>query len=269
MSYPHRPAAHDAAHGQRLAASTTPFASALRARLPDVQPQRPRALTRRYDAAWLTSAGEVESSTRVAPATALFEEAFSAMARGALVATEAGLIAVEDIVPGMRALTAEGRTETITWVGSMTLYPDSSGESESTLTRITAEAFGANRPLPDLLLGPRARLLLRDARCRAVADSDTTYVPARAFVDGVSVIELRPTVPVNVYHLVLERHSSLRVMGMDVESYHPGTGIEAMVEPRMLALFAALFPHLARLADFGEQAHPRLTRFEVERLMEG
>ncbi|MDP1668258.1 Hint domain-containing protein [Phaeovulum sp.] len=267
MSYPLRPVADFAAQGQRLVTLASPARLPL-AEPPDRLPQRARALTRRYEASWLTASGEVESSTRIAPATALFEEAFSALARGSLVATEAGPVAVEDLQPGMRALTAEGGSETITWIGSMTLYPGTTGEGESTLTRITAEAFGANRPMPDLVLGPRARLLLRDARCRAVAGSDAAYVPARAFVDGVSVIELRPAVPVATYHLVLERQSSLRVMGMEVESYHPGTGIEAMVEPRMLALFVAFFPHLARLADFGTLAHPRLTRFEVERLIE-
>ena len=268
MSYPHRPAASLAVQGQRPVASSLSTRKLL-APLPDARPQQARALTRRYEAAWLTAAGDVESSTRIAPATALFEEAFSALARGALVATEAGPVAVEDLVPGMRALTAEGRAETITWIGSMTIYPNAAGESDGTLTRITAEAFGANRPIHDLVLGPRARLLLRDARCRAVAGSDTAYVPARAVVDGVSVIELRPVVPINLFHLVLARQSSLRVMGMEVESYHPGTGIEAMVEPRMLALFSAFFPQLARLADFGPHAHPRLTRFEVEQLLEG
>ncbi|MBW6506418.1 MAG: Hint domain-containing protein [Rhodobacteraceae bacterium] len=267
MSYPHRPTATFAVQGQRLAAGSLSTRE-LQAPPRNARPQQPRALTRRYEAAWLNASGDAESSTRIAPATALFEEAFSAMARGALVATEAGPVAVEDLVPGMRALTAEGRAETITWIGSMTLYPNAEGESDATLTRITAEAFGANRPVHDLVLGPRARLLLRDARCRSVAGSDAAYVPARAFVDGVSVIELRPVVPINVFHLVLQRQSSLRVTGMEMESYHPGTGIEAMVEPRMLALFSALFPQLARLADFGPHAHPRLTRFEVEQLLD-
>ncbi|WP_372840773.1 Hint domain-containing protein [Phaeovulum sp.] len=252
-------------HGAHFSA-----ARQLRAPSPDEAPQRARALTRRYEATWLTDSGEVQSSTRIAPATALFEEAFSAMARGTLITTDAGPVAVEDLVPGMRAITGEGRAETITWIGSLTLYPDPQGRgiAESMLTRITAEAFGASRPMPDLVLGPRARLLLRDARCRAISGSDTVYVPARAFIDGVSVIELRTVTPVVAYHVVLKQHASLRVMGMEVESYHPGTGIEAMVEPRLLALFAACFPHIQQLSDFGPEAHPRMTRFELEHLLE-
>jgi hypothetical protein len=37
-----------------------------------------------------------------------------------------------------------------------------------------------------------------------------------------------------------------------------------MIAPRMLSLFAALFPQMPTLAGFGPLAHPRLTRFEVE-----
>ena len=270
MSYPHRVAA-----GHPAAAETvTSSATALRRRaVPDLakpEPARLRApLTRRYEASWLTPSGDVDGSIRIAPAIHLFEEAFSALARGSVVMTEDGPVAIEDIQPGMRALTADGRSERVTWVGSMMIYPGAAtadAEEQVTLTRITAEAFGTGRPMPDLVLGPRARLCLRDPRLMRVAGVERAYVPARAFVDGVSVIEVRPVAPVSVYHLVLERQGALRVAGLEVESYHPGEGIEEMIEPRMLSLFAAQFPQIERLSDFGPCDAPRLTRFEVESL---
>lgn len=226
---------------------------------------RAMPLTRRYEASWLGANGEILETTRLAPATPLFEEAFSALARGSVVQTREGPVAVEDLVPGMRALTGEGRAEVITWIGSMVLYPHAAqGEEEAvTLTRITAEAFGHGRPVPDLVLGPRARLCLRDPRLRAAVGLEAAYVPARAFLDGVSVIEVVPVAPVTVYHLVLEHHGSLKVAGLEVESYHPGEGVEQMIDPRMLSLFEAQFPQVERLADFGPLAHPRLTRFEA------
>lgn len=231
---------------------------------------RPRApMTRRYEASWLTPSGEIDSSTRIAPAIPLFEEAFSALARGSVVMTEDGPVAVEDIQPGMRALTADGRAETVTWVGSIVIYPGMSSGNEAeqvTLTRITADAFGHGRPMPDLVLGPRARLCLRDPRLMRVAGVERAFVPARGFLDGVSVIEVTPVAPVTAYHLVLERQGALRVAGLEVESYHPGEGVEGMIEPRMLSLFLAQFPQIERLEDFGPMAAPRLTRFEVESL---
>ena len=194
-------------------------------------------LTRRYEAAWLTPNGLIENSTRLAPATPLFEEAFSALARGAVIATEEGPVAVEDLVPGMRALTAEGRVETITWIGSMMLYPGAGAEEGEavSLTRITSDALGVGRPSPDLLLGARARICLRDARLRRATGLEAAYVPARAFIDGVSVIEVTPVAPVTVYHVVLARQGSLRVAGLEVE-WARGDGRAADAQPLRRAL---------------------------------
>jgi len=268
MSISHRLAA-----GQALPAARTETLSEPLPRkvpVPAAKTVRAMPLTRRYEACWLAPDGGILDSTRLAPATPLFEEAFSALARGSVIATEAGPVAVEDLAPGMRAITAEGRAETITWIGAMMIYPGAENgrevEEQVTLTRITAEAFGAGKPLPDVVLGPRARLCLRDPRLKRLTGLDAAYVPARAFIDGVSVIEVTPAAPVMVYHVVLERHGSLKVAGLDVEAFHPGEGIERMIDPRMLSLFEAQFPQLGRLSEFGPLAHPRLTRFEVESL---
>jgi hypothetical protein len=230
---------------------------------------RPKALMRRYNTLWLSASGDIEDSTRIAPATPLFEEAFSALARGSVLQTEEGRIAIEDIVPGMRVLTAEGEAVRVMWIGSMMVYSGAVAEGLDPvkLTRFTADAMGHGRPMQDVILGPRARLLLRDQRCAAFTQSATAYVPARSYLDGVSVIEVTPAAPICVFHLALERHGTLRVGGLEVESYHPGTGLEAMMEPRMLSLFKDLFPHVSGLEGFGEAAHQRLTKFEVDQLI--
>ncbi|ETE52885.1 type I secretion protein, partial [Rhodobacter capsulatus Y262] len=199
---------------------------------------RAMPLTRRYQSCWLTPEGAVQTSTRLAPATPLFEEAFSALARGSVLMTEDGPVAIEDLQPGQSVLTAEGRAERVCWIGSMVIYPGAETgrdlEEQVSLTRITAEAFGAGRPALDLVLGPRARLCLRDPRLRRVSGLEAAYVPARAFLDGISVIEVTPSAPVTVYHVVLEQHGSLRVAGLEVEAFHPGEGVERMIDPRML-----------------------------------
>jgi hypothetical protein len=229
---------------------------------------RPKALTRRFETMWLNERGEVEDSLRIAPATVLFEEAFSALARGAILHTEAGRIAVEDLVPGMRVITSEGGARTVTWIGSMQVYPTThEGQDPVTLTRFTADALGHAKPMQDLILGPRARVLLRDVRCRNYTGEPTAYVPARAFIDGVSVIEVTPASPVTVFHIALERQATLKIGGMEVESYHPGQNIETMMEPRMFSLFKDLFQHVKCLSDFGPLAHERLTKFEVDAIL--
>jgi len=229
-------------------------------------PTKPTRLTRRYEIAYLSEDGTVECATRVAPAVPEIEEAFSAFARGTVIATTDGPVAIEDVVPGMTALTAEGRSERILWVGSMTLFPNCSipGVSPAKMTRITADAFGVGRPMPDLVLGPRARILLRDARSRMATGVASSYAPARCFMDGVSIIEVTPVAPVCVFHVMLERHGSIRAAGLEVESFHPGGDLGERFDAELTSEFLGLFPHLRSFAEFGAMAHPRLSVREVE-----
>ncbi len=232
-----------------------------------VAPMQIRAplVTRRFDISWLNSAGEVDAATRIAPAAPDFEEAAAAFARGTLIATQGGPVAVEDLVPGMIAATAEGRMEPIMWIGSINLFAPRGNDDAApvTLTRITAESFGMARPMTDVVLGPRARLLLRDARCRPFAHSDTAFAPARAFVDGISVIEVRPAAPVTMFHIALRRHGTLRAAGLEVEAFHPGPARAELTDPQLAGYYLSLFPHITTLGDFGPMIHPRLSSADV------
>lgn len=224
-------------------------------------PVRAPLLTRRYELSWLTATGTVETASRIAPATPEFEETSAAFARGTVIATECGNVAVEDLAPGMQIVTAEGRLETLVWIGSINLFaPRILPEAQPvTLTRVTTEAFGMGRPIPDLVLGPRARLLMRDSRCRVLVGAELAYAPARGFVDGISVIEVRPLAAVTMYHLALRRHATLRAAGLEVEAYHPGSHRSDFADAQMAGIFLSLFPHLNSLAEFGPLAHPRIS----------
>jgi hypothetical protein len=231
-------------------------------------------LTRRYDVSVLTPGGDIDSFTRVAPATPMFEDAFAALARGTLVATSRGPVAVEDLAPGTTVETVSAGPQPLLWVGSMTVYPErresllgnERGGEGGSLTRLAADAFGYGRPAPDLVLGPRARLLYRASGCRDLVGADEVVAPAHAFVDGVGAIQLRPMTPVRVYHLGLPGQHILRANGMEVESYHPGPSPEMMMTPDTLDLFLSLFPHVEGPQGFGPMSVPRLTAFELDRI---
>ena len=81
-----------------------------------------------------------------------------------------------------------------------------------------------------------------------------------------NTIRITPPRPVTVYHLCLDRHASIKVSGMDMESFHPGLGLEQRMGPNMLALFLSLFPHIRSLDDFGPLAYPRATRDTLDSL---
>ncbi|PRY21826.1 Hint domain-containing protein [Aliiruegeria haliotis] len=249
-------------------AGETP-ATADRTVRPDRQTQRVQSLTRRYEVLYLNALGDVEDMTRVAPATPVFEDAFAALARGTLISTVHGPVAVEDLLPGTLVDTVENGPQMLLWVGSMTVYPETAevqGGEAARLTRLATDAFGLGRPMPDLMLGPRARVLYRNSRCVELLGTNQAFAPARGFVDGVSVIEVAPVSPVRVFHLGFRGQQILLANGMEVESYHPGSQIEAVMDRNSRDLFLSLFPHVSGLEDFGPMHTPRLTAFELENL---
>ncbi|WP_074256657.1 Hint domain-containing protein [Vannielia litorea] len=229
-------------------------------------------LTRRFEVSYLAPNGDIREFQRVAPATPLFEDAFSTLGRGALISTTEGLVAVEDLLPGMLVETLQG-PKPLLWIGSMTVFPDSGelaarapGHEPQKMLRISTDTFGFGRPVHDLMLGPRARLLYRSSCCMEAVGTDEAFAPARAFVDGVNVVEISPLSPQRVWQLCFDGQQSYFAHGVDVESFHPGPKSEALHDREMAALFLALFPHVERFEDFGPMEVPRLTAFELENL---
>ncbi|MEH6835914.1 MULTISPECIES: Hint domain-containing protein [Falsihalocynthiibacter] len=222
------------------------------------RPLRAMPLMRKYEVAHLNSFGDVEEFSQIAPSLPIFEDAFAAIARGSLFSTEAGLTAVEDLLPGMRLQTTENGFQTLLWIGSTTLVPDSlagaRGQSPEMgfLTRIAADSFGLGRPMPDLILGPKARLTVRHRTKGQV------LAPVATMQNGETVFSVTPFTPVRVYHLAFETHQILRVNGLEIESYHPGNSAEMSLSREMLPLFMGLFPHCETVDDFGTLCLPRI-----------
>jgi hypothetical protein len=246
--------------------ATPPLAATpLRRGVVPVSAPQKMPVMRRYEVLSLTAQGDVDSSRHVAPATPQFEAAFSAFARGTLIATTQGLCAIEDLLPGMQIDTVEFGPRPVMWIGSMTILPDAPVEQpdQTRMTRIMADTFGMGRPMADVMAGPGARLLHRPAALRELkgtgARSGQVFTPAADFEDGMSTIRITPARPVTVYHLCLDRHASIKVSGLEMESFHPGLGMEQRMGPNMLSLFLSLFPHIRSLDDFGPLAYPRAT----------
>lgn len=205
-------------------------------------------LTERVQLSWLSpDTGEVEEAVRAIPAMRLFTQAFGAFARGGLVPTPGGPVAVEDLIPGDRVVTTEGPMALL-WKGARTLARPRSGGAS--VYRIPADALGLGRPMPDLMLGPSARIASRRT------DSGPTFVPVSSMPDSMAVIAITPISPVQTFHLAFARHLSFTINGVEVESHHPGR-IDAHVGQETQELYLSLFPHLRGMGDFGPLRLPR------------
>lgn len=219
----------------------------------------PRAM-RKFQIGYLRPDGTPDWTEQIAPATPLFDSAFSAFSHGTLLHTPSGQVAVQDLEPGMMVSTSDHGPGKVLWIGSMTLVPAAMGVDSAAcrLTRIMPDAFGLGRPESNLMAGPGARILTRPPGLRDSFARERVLTPATDLVDGMNVIELVPPRPVTVFHLCLRRHAILRASGIEVESFHPGAGFERSMGPNMLALFLSLFPHVNKPSDFGSISHPRL-----------
>ncbi len=232
----------------------------------EVQPPRAKPLMRKYEVLHLEPNGDIGDFSRIAPASPAFEDAFAAFARGTLVATARGPVAVEDLLPGDEVRTVEDGYQTLLWRGAMTVIPGARGQRREMgcLTRFSADSLGIARPMPDLVLGPCARLYNRTRAAQALARGDGAFIPGRDLLDGINVIELSPPTAVEVFHLGFRDHQRLIASGVEVESHHPGTMHELGLRGDLMTLYLSLFPGVRQFADFGPLRHPRLRMSDLD-----
>lgn len=223
-------------------------------RAPYVRATQP--MTRNFELAALRADGRLHISQLKAPILPLFDGAFSAFAHGSLMSTPNGGVAVEDLQPGDELETSTGEAAKIMWIGSSTFVP-AAPERRMPLIRIMADTFGQSRPSSFLTVGPTARLLQTPDHMRGENSGTRMFTYASEFVDGVNVIEVCPPTPVRMFHICLTRHAAIKVGGMEMETYHPGSAALRSVSHATRDLFLSMFPHISHSSDFGPLAHPR------------
>ena len=216
---------------------------------------------RQAELRYLRADASIVTRQHAVPMHPVFDAAFSAFARGTLIATTRGPVAVEDLDPGDKVVTNERGPSPVLWIGRMTWggQHDDAFQTQSgpRLTRIRTGALGLGRPLADVLTGPGARILHRNEGRPGEGGTGRMLRPIHDMIDGTHVISLSPPGEVELYHVGLRRHATITAAGLDFETYHPGPGFETQMTLQQLALFMQLFPHTMRPADFGSLVHPR------------
>lgn len=218
---------------------------------------------RSFEVAALRSDDSMYIGQDKAPAIPLFENAFAAFARGTLIATPQGDVAIEDLQPGDMVNTSTGKPAKLIWIGSSSFVPADAGR-RMPLMRIMADTFGQGRPNTFLTVGPAARILHTPHHLRSEASEKRMLTPVREFIDGVNVIEVVPPTPVRLFHICLDRHAAINAGGVEMETFHPGAKATHSVSHSLRDRFLGMFPQISHVTDFGPLAHPRAPEAEVE-----
>ena len=137
-------------------------------------------------------------------------------ARGTLIATTRGEVAVEKLRVGDMLHTASGNTSAIVWLGHRHVDCNRQlNKEEAYPIRVTKDAFGTNLPKRDLWLSPKHAVFVND-----------TLVPIQCLINGTTITQdIKPRV--SYYHIELSEHNVIFAEGMPAESFldtAPNTG---------------------------------------------
>jgi hypothetical protein len=138
---------------------------------------------------------------------------------GTLITTDRGEVAVEDLRPGMRVVTAAGQERPVRWIGwrrmDFTRHPDLAAARP---IRILADAFDHAVPRNDLLLSPDHAVFINGL-----------LIPAKLLVNGMTIRREETCESTTYYHVELDSHDVLLTEGLTTESYLD-TGNRGMFE---------------------------------------
>ncbi len=122
--------------------------------------------------------------------------------------TVRGEVAVENLTPGDRVVTASGDTQPIIWIGHRRV--DCSRHREPRLAwpvRVMRGAFGKAQPHRDLYLSPDHAVFV-----------DGLLIPVRHLINGTTIEQMKVK-QVVYYHVELPHHDVLIAEGLAAESY--------------------------------------------------
>jgi hypothetical protein len=191
-------------------------------------------------------------------------------ARGTLIRTPKGEIAVQDLQAGDLVETLDDGPCPIQWVGSRLVSPDFMRlRPELRPILVPAGALGDGLPLRDLLLSPAHRVLVRSSRLDLLFGMHEGLVPVKMLVgciDGIRVVNDTAALAggIEYFHILFNKHQIVWSEGAETESFHPAERTVSTLDAGTRSEIMDLFPEMAGALNFQmETARPVLKSYEA------
>ena len=191
-------------------------------------------------------------------------------ARGTMIDTPDGPVAVQDLRPGDLVMTRDSGAQPLRWMGSQRLSAEVLARKPRLMPiRIKAGALGVDSPSQDLIVSPQHRVLVRSRIAQRMFGTFEVLVAAKQLLslDGFELAA--DLTEVEYFHIMFDRHEVVRSNGADTESLYTGVQALRMVGPAAREELLTLFPDLV---DAGRATLPardlpqnRLVRKMAER----
>ena len=172
------------------------------------------------------------------------EKIIACFTLGAMIQTERGEVAVEELHAGDKVLTRDHGLQPIRWVGRRDLsQTDLAREPRFSPIRIEKGALGANLPQRDLMVSPQHRMLVSGPRAQLLFGDAEVLVAATHMVGMTGVQRVYPR-GISYVHILFDQHQIVRADGAWSESFQPGAQTLSGLEDAQRDEVLALFPHL-------------------------
>lgn len=189
------------------------------------------------------------------------------VARGTLIETVTGPVAVEDLVPGDMVRTLDGKPEPVRWIGSRKVSGDEMDADPSLRpVRLKAGALGAGLPQRDLVVSPQHRILLQDWRAQLMFGETQVLVPAKSLRNDLTIRTDTNHDSVEYFHVLFDDHQVIYTEGIPTESFHPGAFVLRAMERAVRDELLTLFPELRGEDGYGSLVRPALKSWEARML---
>ncbi|WP_181318243.1 Hint domain-containing protein [Pseudogemmobacter blasticus] len=177
-------------------------------------------------------------------------------ARGTLIITDQGEVAVEDLRQGALVLTRDNGFQPLRWIGCTRIAAaEFARKPHLRPIRIRAGALGSGMPTADLFVSPQHRVLVSSAVTERMFGEREVLVAAKQLTGLAGIEVVNDGNGVEYWHFLLDEHQVVLSNGAPTESLYTGPEALASLSDEMRREILEIFPELADL-DHGALAVP-------------